>query len=425
MKMPGQSFFLKGHSLDLPRIFFAGVFLLSLCLFFWGLRVPPSLGDEIHHYRFAKNCFFAGGRALYDSIYASSSSPGFFYDTEVAWPFFLSLIWRLLGRVSFPAAQLYQTFYYFLLVTGTYRVSRILYGVREGILSALVVATAPMIVSFSILFYLDMPAAAVSVWIFCFLLERRYLGAGILLGTGYLVKKSLSFFIPAIFLWILIQNWKQWGHWILSNLKVFIPAGLAEFTDDVWRRRHFVSQSVSFSKEWVLQRMSAFKKFEASPSVSLPVSEKMSGGITALKPLPVHAMKTPAIISDFSNSSIFNPLDAAKYFGLFILIGLAIYFLTRRWEKKDGPLWMFILFFAASAGALHLFPDIRYLIPVVPFLSILAARGLWRFLGTSPAKLIVGVLCALQFAAPAVYTLQQRSIPEEIQADRSVVIRSI
>ena len=365
-------------------IFFAGLILLGSILFFTGLSAPFSLGDEVHHYRFAQNCFDVKGRALYDSIYAGPAAPGFFYETEVAWPLVLSWIWRLLGHSSFPAAQGYQTFFYALLVLGTFQTARKLYGTDHGLLSALIVATAPMIVSFSILFYIDMPAAALSIWTFYLLLERRYFLTGIVMGIAYLIKKSTGFFVPVIFCYVVADSWPQFSKIFKKGVQTFLPAGALVLIDEIWRRGNLV-HGPSLAA-WLLGRLAS-----------------LGSGQKNFIPL-----------IDFTNSSILNPLDAVKYFGVSVLAGICLYFLFRCWEKKDIRLWVFTGFFFFVAFLLRLFPDIRYLMPVVPFLVILAGKGLMQVCSFRAGKVLIIGFGVLQFLSAAVYTRSQRLLPAPV-----------
>ena len=90
------------------KLFFLILFS-SLLVLIAGLTSVPSLGDEVCHYRFAKDIFNAGRRAAFDSLYDSGSPPGYFYNSPPLWHILLASLWRLSGKISFPVAQFYHT----------------------------------------------------------------------------------------------------------------------------------------------------------------------------------------------------------------------------------------------------------------------------------------------------------------------------
>ena len=154
------------------------VFCCSLLILIAGLTSVISLGDEVYHYRFAKDIFNAGHRVTFDSLYDSGNPPGYFYNSEPLWHMLLASVWKLSSGVSFPVAQFYHTIYYVLLIFFTYLTGKELYGQKQGFYSALIVATIPAIATFSILFYLDIPAACLSVLGLLLIVKRKYLWCG-------------------------------------------------------------------------------------------------------------------------------------------------------------------------------------------------------------------------------------------------------
>ena len=124
---------LKKHKEILLILLLAAVTVLSA-----GLTSEVSVGDEICHYRFAKDMYAAGRRVPFDPLYPTGTPPGYFYASEPFWSGFLAILWRLTGNISFPLAQIYHTFYYLLLIVLTYLIGKQIYGKREGIFAALV-----------------------------------------------------------------------------------------------------------------------------------------------------------------------------------------------------------------------------------------------------------------------------------------------
>ena len=168
-------------------IFFL-IFLCSAVVLIGGLKSQVAVGDEIHHYRFAKHCFLQNGRAVFDSVYGKADYPAVLYTTDSAWPLGLAFVWRLFGHVSFPLAQIYQTGFYILSVFATYLATREIHGAKPALWSAFLAATLPMVVSFGILFYTDLPATAFIVFSFWFFLRKKYFWAGVTAAVQFLMK---------------------------------------------------------------------------------------------------------------------------------------------------------------------------------------------------------------------------------------------
>lgn len=361
-----------------------------------GLTVPVSLGDEIHHFRFAKESFAAGGRGVFESIYGSSREPGFFFETEALWPLGLAALWRVTGGISFPVAQLYHHLFYLLLIVSTFGLARKMYGEKEAFWSALLAASAPMAVSFGILFYLDVPATALCTLTLWLLAGNRCLAAGIALGLQFLMKKSTLFFAPVYALWILIRDWRKPFRCLLNWAFLFAPALLMAWWDQSWRQKHLVN--VILTPKWLQSRLNDIANAN-KPPVERPPE------------VPDFLFK----ITDYANSSFLNPLDVAKYFGAALLAGLFLYIVTRKFEKKDGLFIALITIFSGAAYFLRLFPDIRYLMPVTPLLAILAGKTIARLNRPRILKAFLIGACILQIAAAAAFTHRERGIPPAVQ----------
>ncbi len=378
-----------------PARFLACLVLLTACAhLFAGFLASPSLGDEVHHYRFAKDNYILGGRAVFDAVYGSSKAPGFFYESEIAWPLGLAILWKLTGGISFPVAQFYHFCYSLLLIAAVFLLARKMYGGRAAAWAALITATLPMAVSFGILFYIDVPGTALAVLTFLLLAEKRYFVAGLVFGLQFLTKKSAVFFIPAIFLWILVQHWRRPLDLIRAILLTAVPAGMLIYPDLLWRKAHLVA-SIS-TGAWIQQRMAAAVTVMQTPAV-IVVPDFL------------------ARIQDFTNSSLGNPQDLFKYFGVALWAGLAAYFIRRKYEHKDLLLWAAIVGFVFAAWLLKLFPDIRYVMPVAPFLAILASKALARAERFNFFSGLIVLICVGQLLAAAVYTAYERKIPQAIR----------
>ncbi len=373
--------------------------LLAAGLFSGGV----SLGDETHHYRFAKSSYWLNQRAAFDVIFSSGNPPGFYYATDPLWPLMLAAVWKCVGHVSFAATQIYQSLYYALLLICTYLSAKKIYGEHEALWSLFLVATVPMLVSFSVLFYGDVPATAFAMLGFLLLLEKKYFWFSIVLALQFLMKRNMLFFMPA-FLGILlhdqgIRKAKTWGFAAFS-LTPFM--GLA-FWDSLWRAEHFpVGFSMLFQIVTRIKFLSPLKRILFSSEIArIPLS-------------PTLEPSRGLFLMQFSNSNIFSLKDNVVYFGIPFIVAVLIYLLGRK-EKKDIRLWVPVIFFLAINFALRITPDIRYVLPVTPFLAILAATGINRVCKNKLAMAIVLLIGFGQLTATAGYTAVQRRISPEIQ----------
>lgn len=342
------------------------------------------LGDEVHHYRFAENYFWLGHRPVIDVVYSTGNPPGFYYTSDLLWPLGLSLIWKMTGRISFMAAQIYHVFFYALLLLSVYGVARKWYGEKEAFWSLFLTATAPMMASFGMLFYTDVPAAALAVFSFWLLIERRYAGFAAALALQFLMKRSMIFFAPAYFLILFLQNRDRKLKTAVLMVLSAAPLLTVMIWDARWQAAHFPSYSSMFSQ--------------------------LLGRIPGVHQAPA-VLKREAI-AQFSNSNILSLKDLASYYGILLVPAFAASF----WEvrKNDLPLWMLMLPFAAVTWGLGLYPDIRYMLPLTPFLAVLAAKGIVRFVKNKSAVLVILLLGIAQLGAAAGYTAFQRKPPAEL-----------
>lgn len=372
--------------------------LLSLlacgAFFFADQSSSVSLGDEVHHYRFAKDSFALGGRALHDLLYESPEPPGFYYASEIAWPLGLAKIWSLLGGPSEDVARFYHSVYFLLLILGTFFIGKHLYGKKTGFLSALFVMGTPMITTFGFLYYIDLPAAALVTLSILLTLKRKYFLLGIFLGIQYLTKRNVGFFMPAIVVMLIIQEIPKWRKLLWTLFYVFGLA-LAVVTPDVlWRRKFLLGGGEGPSFAYALQGTGA-EALERIKTIGTLFMPKMG---------------------EYTNSSILNPKDCVMYFGVALLLGLVVYIFKSHKEKKDILLWMLIGSYVFFALMMKLFPDIRYFLPVVPFLCILSAKGFASLKAARHVVLsFVVFVCVSQFSGALAFTYAARQVPQGIK----------
>jgi 4-amino-4-deoxy-L-arabinose transferase-like glycosyltransferase len=364
----------------------------SLLVLIAGLTSTLCLGDEVMHFRFAKAIYNTGERVVFDPLYGAENPLGYFYRSDPLWHTLLAFIWRLSGKVSFPVAQFYHTVYYALLILFTYLLGKELYGRKEGLYSALIVATVPAIAVFSVLFYLDIPATCLSILCLLLIIKKRFLWSGVILGLMYLTKRNACFFAPAFFFLVFYQT-KAGVKEKLKNLIYFsVPAFLIILPDFLWRE-------------------SNIKSFTA---VKGRVALEDGGALLSIK-RRIMLFDWDLRISEYLNSSFVNPVDIVKYFGIVLLIALVIYILLKIYEKRDLMIWLpVVCYFFFFCYIFHPGSDIRYLLPMMPLLAILSSKVMVKYLNKRWLIMLFVLLCFLQFSGAVLYVRAERQVPKGI-----------
>ena len=365
----------------------------SLLILITGLTSTLSLGDEVMHFRFAKDIYREGKRATFDTLYGAEDPLGYFYRSDPLWHILLASLWKLIGRISFPVAQFYHTIYYALLILFTYLLAKELYGQKQGLYSALIIAAVPAVVAFSILFYLDIPATSLSIFCLLLIAKRRFMWSGIVLGLMYLTKRNACFFAPAFFFLVLYQTEAGVKERIKNLFYLSVPAFLFILPDFLWRENNLKSFIV------------------VKDNVALQNGGAL-GGIKNRLMLNDWDLR----ISEYLNSSFFNPLDVVKYFGVVLLIALVIYILFRIYEKRDLVMWLpVVCYFFFFCYIFHPASDIRYLLPILPLFAILSSKVIVKYSDKRlPAIMLVCFLCFLQFSGTLIYLREKRQVAKGI-----------
>ena len=378
------------------KIFWILVLLEASIIVINGAITPVSLGDESHHFRFAQNIYNTGKRAPFDPLYESGNPPGFFNNDPPLWHFGLAFLWKLTGGTSQTVAQIYHILFFILLVWITSLLAKEFTGKDEGgWFSALIIATVPMVVSFSTLLYMDVPMTALATLSFYFILKKRYIAAGGFSGLAYLTKLSYGFLFPSF---LLVIFWNERGKilGLLKNVTLFtLPILMIYLPDSYWRKIN-ISSRLDIT-EWF--------------SVSSRLSSRLSSVLSSPLSLDFPTLRW----KEYLNSYSANPLDWLKYLGFVFLFLLLLYLLRfRRWDRRSAillvPVISYLLCFFLIFGSDS---DIRYLIPILPFVvvlfipNILSLRASWRFI-------LIGI-CVLQFLGTSYYVHTKRQVSLEIK----------
>ena len=356
---------------------------LVLVIFTSAFVSDLSLGDEAWHYGFARNIYRSGRITTLDPVYEGAKIQGPVYRMEPLWHILLALVWRIGGGMSFPLAQFYHVLYFALLVMFTYMLAKRLYGEEEGFYSAVIVSSVPMVVVFSVLFYQDVPIAMLGVLCVLLVVNKRFPLAGLVAGVSYFIKPTISFFIPALLFLVLYYSEGDQRVKIKSVILFLMPAA-------------------------VLIGAGAFREYG---SVSI-ITSFISGKIAE------HGKDTG--LSRYYNSWLGNPVDILKYFGIIVLACPAAYMIRKKYEKKDIVIWLPVVsYFVLSIFAFTCISrpslDVRYLLPITPFLAVISARALTGFLRRKWIRIMCVGICLLQFAGAFFYVVSKRQVPSAVE----------
>ena len=354
------------------------VIMASALLIIFGVRSKPFLGDEIYHFRFAKDAYNSNSRPLFDSQYLTLEMPTILYTTPPFWSLSLAKLWKITGGISTFVAQFYQVIFYVIIIVSTHLIARELYSEKVAIISSLLVATVPMIVSFSIILYTDIPMIALSLTGLLFTMKKKYLLAGCFWAIALLTKYNAGFFLPAAALLLLFARDEKVLRKLKNTLFMFSPPCILLFLDHRWRSEVFPKASVGVLPN-IISRVTSFRT------------------------------------SEYLCSHLLNVKDLMMYLGIVFIVFTILYFLRKKYEKKDMYLGAFIISYSFSTFImLGWNTDIRYFMPVVPLLCILFSKSLADI---NNAWIIRLLICAgaLQFIVTASYVYYQRSITPRLE----------
>ncbi len=356
----------------------------AVCILLAAVTSDIYLGDEAHHFRFAQNIYQAGTRVSFDPIYTSGHPPGFFYNDPPLWHILLALLWKITGGVSPFVAHLYHLIYLALLLGTTYALARQALPEEDSWLPVLLVATVPMTVTFTILLYMDVPVTALGLFGFFCILKGRYLAAGLLCGLMYLTKLNGAFFIPGFFAVLCWRERARLPRAARAALAFVLPIALIYLADMLWRKAHINPGFDTVNASQVMAR-----------------AAKVRQEIT---------------INEYQSSHTSNPLDLIKYFGVATLAVLGVHVArARAWGSREVLLavpiasYLFPYAFLFGIGS-----DIRYLLPLLPFLVLFSIPSLGRLNRTW--RIVLVLLCLLQFGGTAFYVHGQRKMSDDMKA---------
>lgn len=435
----------------------------SAVVFYAGVNSDVYLGDESPHYFVASK--------LYEDKEGAFSDPNFTckvlrvtlrgYSLDILWHTLLAGLWGLSGQRSQLIAQLYQACWYFLLVLSVYLLGKELYNKTTGMYGAILCATMPFAVAYSILLYIDVPVTALTTLTLWMAIKKSYLWAGVFMGLALLTKRNALLILPSVFILLFLKDRVLFELSELRNqgVKQYLVKGLA-FTP----LTEFGGVNIKFLRIAILYRI--FSVLLELPNQGIRKWFNKIGVVNFLKfAIPIFVVMIPslyyrhkyasavippqhlkAFLTDAGNqftgflhpeNFLLHPGFILKFIGPVLLLCMILYILNKRYEKQDLLLWIPITIYismfvvclitmAASHSAdittfktriLRLATSamsIRYFSPVLPLLALIAGKELLS-INTRHFRTILLAIAFMQMFTTAVYVQRARTIPPDLR----------
>lgn len=394
------------------------VTLVSLLLITIGICSKPFLGDEIYHFRFAKDAYNSNSRPVFDSQYGTMEMPTILYTAPPFWSLSLAGLWKITGGISTIVAQFYQVFFYVIIIVSTYFLAKELYSEKAAMISALLVATVPMMVSFSILLYTDIPVTALCLAGILFTIKKKYLLAGIFWSLAILTKNNAAFFLPAVILFLIYMKDCKCLVKLKNLFYMFLPICILSLMEFKWRLNAFLNSPIG-----IIQGISP-KSISPEGVSGSGIIEYTNRGISLLgkavssffsdRLIPNITFFTKKPIEHLNSYSL-DIRDLSMYLGVVLLVLSICYLVRKKYEKKDMSIGIFVMCYAISTFFVIGFnTDIRYFMPMVPLVCILASKSLVDCKAIWVKRMVV-LVCICQLSAALAYVYQKREISVSIK----------
>lgn len=341
-----------------------------------GIFSDIHLGDEVVHYRLARTIYQTRQWPLYDAMNQSYGTMRFYFVDPMLWHTMLAGMWKLTGGVSKVIAQLFQAFFFFLLIASTYIVARRIYGRESALACAFILASIPVIPALSIILHTDVPVVAMVMSSLALLSKKQYVPAGIVAACTVLMKRTAYLSLPAVVMFAFLEPVGTRSDRLGSRLRFFAPFMLIV---SVGLLQVFMADSIIASTLRTTDMLYHF-----SGILRLPLKDMFD-------------MRE-------------NVLLVFLFSGIILLFCLVMYALRRGYSRKDIPVVcsaasIVVLAYARFGASL----SARYLIVVLPFVAMLAGAGFCAV--RSPRlKRILAAIGICQFLAAALFTAGERTL---------------
>jgi len=203
----------------------------------------------------------------------------------------------------------------------------------------------------------------------------------VMMGLAYLMKRNTAFLVPALAIWAFWTEGPVWRR--LGRVAAFVvPAVLVTLPDWLWRRAHLPAYYEPVSLPYIRERLGTFF---AKQALVAPGSGGDAAAATVAERLWTRLGPSAGL------SRLNNPADLLQYVGAVVLALLVLYFVRRAWNRAsprrsgaspwrsraDAKVWLAVAVYVVALLAMFtLDTEVRYTMPVIPLVAVVAARGL-------------------------------------------------
>jgi 4-amino-4-deoxy-L-arabinose transferase-like glycosyltransferase len=343
-----------------------GVTVLFIALTCWWLTVDRSVpvfdaGDHLQE-----------ALELHTLLKAGDLLGAFNYET--VYPPLGHLVGALaafVGGVNVAAPIIGENLVFVSLLTlGCYQTGRLLFGPRAGMLAAVFVLGSPLLIVQFHVFMLDAPEAAivaVSMWLLLasedFKSTRVSALAGVAVGAGLLIKLQFPTFVVGLVLVALARggwrNWRGFALFCVVALVIGIP--------------------------WYIGHISEFSRVAQ-------IAGEDPGAAVTNKPPVFSSASLLWYFWSILNSQLLAPLFALTVGGTAWLIAAIVRGRDRRGVRLEFLIGLFIAWLAVTMTQHH---DIRYDMPLMPYLAVIGTGWIIYLRGVVRSLAIAVLLLAV------------------------------
>lgn len=380
----------------------------------------PMVADEVVHYYMLVT---QAGKLPAPNVDVDIPMEGWVYHRQYPhvflWHYVGAIIWKICGG-SFGAVQVYQSLFWLQLLLAVWFMIRHELPGRSDLwmICMAVMASLPMGLLFSVLFFQGIPATAQVVTSFALLRRRQWGWSLLFMALALSIKVTVFVLLPVYFIgfiWVYWRGeriWRTLGRCGLAALIIIIsciPMAVA------LRKMEFDYYPAATVVKYLQQAGLSFERRSSAPS-------------SVAAPAPESAVQ---VESSYQRPEICNhpgdlriPSNWAIYFGgLFWVLmagGIIGLVLARIVPLSARPGWWWLLLtglWGVFVTAVHMrsAPDARFFLPAVPFMiagCTCAVSGLKKN-RVLPVVIMAGALLQGGLVLGKTYTL--RKIPAGIQ----------
>lgn len=221
----------------------AATLVVCLILLAWSIGTAPVLGDDSYHFRRAVVYYEAlwdHFRAVYDPAYPPEGPLAMRCWDAAFWHTGLAAVWKVLGSPSFLVAEAYHLAYFLMLGVFSFLTGRELFGRSGGWWTWALAMTMPINLLLGMVFYLEIPVAAmVTMAIYC-VVRRWPVWLGVALAGMFYIKVPMAAVLaPPLVLAALLKVGDTWGQRLRRTALALAIGLLLLLPDLLWRAEHF------------------------------------------------------------------------------------------------------------------------------------------------------------------------------------------